>query len=138
MKWKLLALLSLVGVAMGFITLYFIPARYEAIVGTPLFIFCAWFIGRYAEKRHLLHGFVQGVLNSAIVTYIHVAMSDIYFARHPADAAQYAKMSAESGATMHEAMMLMGVFVALVSGLVLGLFSLIGRKAVKTIQGEIK
>lgn len=135
-NWKLILLLTPVGIAMGLLTLYWVPGRYEAVVGIPFFVLCAWFIGRYAHGRHFLHGFVQGMLNSGIATALHVVYSGVYFARHPQDAVLYARMSAESGATPQQAMMLMGAVVALMSGLVMGLFALIGRKTVKTLGGE--
>lgn len=125
-----------VGIAMGIFTLYFIPGRYEAVIGTPSFILCAWFIGRYAPARHFLHGFLLGMVNSAIVTGIHVYFVGIYLAHHPTDAVQFAKMQRESGATPQQAMMLLGAVVALISGVVQGLFSLIGRKTVRTLGGE--
>ena len=121
---------------MGLLTLYFIPGRYEAVVGTPAFILCAWFIGRYATTRHFLHGFLLGIANSAIVTAIHVSFVGIYLAHHPADAVQFEKMQRESGATPQQAIMLLGIVVALISGVVQGLFSLIGRKTVRTLGGE--
>lgn len=125
-----------VGVAMGILTLYFIPGRYEAVVGTPAFILCAWFIGRYAVSRHFLHGFLLGIVNSAIVTAIHVYFAGTYLTHHPSDAVQFEKMQRESGATPQQAIMLLGIVVALISGVVQGLFSLIGRKTVRTLGGE--
>jgi hypothetical protein len=135
-NWKLLLSLTPVGVLMGVLTLYFIPGRYEAVIGTPSFIFCAWFIGRYAPARHFLHGFLLGIVNSAIVTSIHVAFVGTYLAHHAFDAMQFEKMHRESGATPQQAMVLLGVVVALIAGVVQGLFSLIGRKTVRTLGGE--
>ncbi len=138
MKWKLILLLSLSGILMGVVTLYVIPARFEAVLGTPVFLLCGWFIGRHAEARWFLHGFVLGVLNSVIVTAIRASLPQVYLAHHPEDAVKFARMSAESGATVVQAMLMMGLFTAIVSGVVMGLFAILGSGMVRAIKGEKK
>lgn len=135
MKWKLIFLLALSGVVMGFITLYFIPAKYEAVIGTPIFLMCAYFIARYAEVAYFLHGLVLGILNSAIVTVMHASMAGVYMAHHPKDAVQFAKMSAESGASVVQVMLLMGLFFAIISGITMGLFAIAGSKILRSLEG---
>lgn len=136
MKWKLILLLTLAGLLMGTATIYFVPAKFEALLGTPVFIICAWFIGRYAGDKYFKHGFISGMLNAIIVTVMKVSLSGVYFSNHPAEAALFGKMSKESGATMQQAMLLMGIFSSVFSGLIMGLFGLIGNKAVRVLQGE--
>jgi uncharacterized membrane protein YiaA len=136
MKWMLILVLSLSGAIMGLFTLYFIPARYEAVVGTPLFLTCGWFIGRYATRKWFLHGFLLGVLNTVIVTAIRASFAQVYLAHHAADAEKFARMSTESGATVVQVMLMLGLFNALIAGLVMGFFAIIGVGFVKAIQGE--
>ncbi len=136
MKWKLILLLSLSGVFTGVITLYVLPARFESVLTTPVFLLCAYFIARRAEVAYFLHGLLLGAVYSALVTAIHVAKADIYFANHHKEALQFAKMGQESGATVPQAMMLMGIFSAVVSAIVMGLFAIAGSKILKAIRNE--
>lgn len=61
MNWKLIGLLSLTGVLMGVVTVYYIPTKYESVLGTPVYLLCAYVLARYAEGRYFAHGFLIGV-----------------------------------------------------------------------------
>lgn len=128
MNWKIIFLLSLLGLGIGITTIFYVPAKYESLLWTPAFVLSAYFIARHTKGKFFLHGFVLGIANTLWATAAHTIMIDSYMAHHTADAAQYAKMSAESGATPAQAMLLMGAFIALLSGIVLGLFSLAAGK----------
>ena len=135
MNWKLVLVLALSGVLTGALTLFYIPARFEAIITTPLFIAMAYLIGRYAQVAYFLHGALLGVVHTFIVTAIHIFWVGVYFEHHTKEAAQFAKMSAESGATVVQAMMLMGLFSSVIAGLVLGLFAIAEGRMLQSLSG---
>lgn len=136
MRWKTILLLSLSGLITGFLTVFYVPVRFEAAIGMPLYMVCGWVIGRYVEKRHFLHGFITGVLSSAIITALRAIYATTFFAANPREAELFAKMSRESGATMVQAMELMSPFAALFTGLIVGLFAIAGNMVVRLMAGE--
>lgn len=136
MNWKLIGLLSLTGVLMGAVTVYYIPTRYESVLGTPVYMFCAYILARYAGSRYFMHGFLMGVINTAIVTLIHIIMQEAYLAHHAPDAAKFAKIHADSGATVTQVMLMLGFFAALLSGVVCGLLTSAGDKILKGLANR--
>jgi di/tricarboxylate transporter len=136
MRWKIILLLSLSGLITGFLTVFYVPVRFEAAIGMPLYMLCGWLIGRNVEKRHFLHGFITGVISSAIITAVRAIYATTFFANNPKEAELFAKMSRESGATMVQSMELMSPFAALFTGLILGLFALAGNMIVRLMGGE--
>ncbi len=132
MNWKLILLLSLTGIGIGFITVYFLPARYESFVSAPVFLLCTYLIVKYAKTWFFLHGLILGFLNTLLATIVRIVLSDTYLSNHPQDALQYAKMSEESGATVNQAMLLIGLFIAVISGITMALLALAGGKMLKT------
>jgi hypothetical protein len=136
MNWKLIALLSLTGVLTGILTLYMLPARYEAVLSTPVFLLCAYLLARYAEVAYFIHGVLVGFFHTVCHAAIHIGWSAVYFEHHTKEAAQFVRMSEESGATVVQAMMLMGMFSAVVAALVMGLFSIAASKFVKAIRND--
>jgi len=123
MNWKLLSLLSLFGLGMGFATAYGLSTKAEQFVWLPVFAVCAWFIARNAEKRYFLHGFVLSLLQTVWVIIVHIKLQDKYLATHPKEAGQFVKMHAESGATVIQCIMITTGFAGILSGIVLGLFA---------------
>jgi hypothetical protein len=97
---------------------------------------CGWLIGRYVEKRHFLHGFITGVISSAIITAVRATYATTFFAANPKEAELFAKMSRESGASMVQSMELMSPVAALFAGLILGLFAIAGNMIVRLMGGE--
>jgi hypothetical protein len=136
MRWKIILLLSLSGLITGFLTVFYVPVRFEAAVGMPLYMLCGWLIGRYVEKRHFLHGFITGVISSAIITAVRATYATTFFAANPKEAELFAKMSRESGASMVQSMELMSPVAALFAGLILGLFAIAGNMIVRLMGGE--
>lgn len=80
MRWKLIFLLSLIGMGMALATLYAVWALYFWL---PIFAFYAFIIARKAQRRFFLHGFFVGLLNWVWVTGSHVLFFHTYAVRHP-------------------------------------------------------
>ena len=131
MNWKLVALLSLFGLAMGVATVFVIPSNIEPAFWLAIFVTCAVILARRGVDKPFLHGLCVSLANCVWVTGSHVLFYDTYLANHPAEAAMTATMPLP-GRVM---MLVMGPVIGVVSGIVLGLFSWIASKIVKPGAG---
>lgn len=131
MNWKLIFGLSLFGLGMAIATVYFIPSNIESFCWVAIFIICALLIAKNVPGKYFLHGFLVSLVNCIWVTGAHIFLSASYLSRHAIEAEQYAKMNKEIGLTVTQAMLIFGPIIGIISGLVLGLFSLLASKILK-------
>lgn len=129
MNWKLIFQLSLLGLAMAFATLIFIPTKIEPFFWILIFIVCAYIIAKRCPAKFFLHGFLVSLVNSVWITGAHVIFFNTYMAHHP----EMASMSADMGMPNHPRllMLLSGPFWGAISGLVLGLFCYMAARVMK-------
>jgi hypothetical protein len=126
---RLVVTLSLFGLAMGVATVFVIPSNVEPIFWLAIFGVCAFVIAKRAPGRPFVHGLSVSLVNCFWITSAHILLADSYLPRHPNEVAMMAKMPLPDSPRL---MMLMtGPVIGLVSGLVLGLFSLGASKLVK-------
>jgi len=130
MNWKLIILLSLFGLAMGFATVFFIPSNIEPIFWLVIFVICAYLIARFAPGKYFLHGLLVSIVNSIWITATHVSLFYTYIDNHP----EYLK--ALEGIPIMAAhprrmMAVTGPIIGVISGLVLGLFAWVASKLLK-------
>jgi hypothetical protein len=126
---KLILALSMFGLAMGIATVFVIPSKVEPMFWLAIFVVCAWVIAKRAPGRFFVHGFLVSLVNSVWITGAHILLVSSYLPRHPNEAAMMAKMPMPDSPRL---MMLMtGPLVGIISGIVLGLFSLVAGKLVK-------
>jgi hypothetical protein len=130
LDWKLIVSLSLFGLAMGIATVFVIPSSVEPICWLAIFVVCAYLIAKQAPGKPFLHGFVVSLVNCVWITSAHIIFVDSYLSRHANEAAMMAKMPMPDSPRLM--MLMMGPVVGIVSGLVLGLFSFVAGKVVKT------
>lgn len=129
MKWKLIFLLSLFGLAMAFATVFWIPAKIEPVFWLVIFIICAYLIAKYCIDRYFLHGFLVGLVNCVWITIIHALYFHTYMANHPGMAQRMSDMPmADHPLRM---MTLTSPVFGVISGLVLGLFAFLAAKMMK-------
>lgn len=133
MKWKLIGLLSLFGLAMGIATVFVIPSNIEPLCWLVIFLFCAYVIAKNSPGKHFLHGLLLGLANSVWITVAHVLLFDQYLARHAREAAMMNSMPLPASPKV--IMGVTGPIVGLISGVVLGLFAFVAGKLVKPSQG---
>jgi hypothetical protein len=129
MKWKLIFLLSLFGLAMAFATVFWIPLKFEPVFWLVIFIICAYLIAKNCTDRYFLHGFLVGLANCIWITGIHAFYFHTYMTNHPGMAQQMADMPMANHPL--RMMALTSPVVGIVSGLVLGLFAFLATKLVK-------
>jgi len=128
MNWKLIFRLSLFGLAMAIATVYVIPSNIEPIFWLVIFIICAWIIAKKCSEKYFLHGLMVSLVNSVWITAAHIILFSTYITNHPQEATMMEKMPMPASPRM--TMALIGPVVGLVSGIILGLFSLIASKIV--------
>jgi len=129
MNWKLIFSLSLFGLAMAIATVYFIPSNYEPFFWLVIFIICAWRIASVCTSKYFVHGLLVSLVNCVWITAAHIILYNAYIANHPQELAMMQKMPVPNAPRLMMAMM--GPIIGVVSGIILGLFSLIASKMVK-------
>ena len=129
MNWKLIFLLSLFGMAMAFATVFSVSSRVEPFCWLPVFIACACFIAKNVRRKFFLHGFLVSMVNCIWIIIIHIELSSSYLAHHTKEARQFAKMT-QSGVSLNFAITMVTLFNSALSGVFLGLFSIIASKFV--------
>jgi hypothetical protein len=130
MNWKLIFQLSLFGLAMGIATVFIVPSSIEPIFWLAIFLVCAYIIAGRAPARPFVHGLMVGIVNSVWVTASHILFFDYYIVRHQQEMAMMTSMPLpDSPRTM---MALMGPCIGVVSGAVLGLFSVIAARILRS------
>jgi len=126
MNWKLILGLSLVGLAMGLATVFWIPSNVEPFVWLVIFVFSAIVIAKRCGSRPFVHGLLVSLANSVWITGAHVLLFDQYLAHHPQEASMMQAMARPDLA--REMMAVLGPVIGGISGVVLGFFSLIAFK----------
>ncbi len=126
MNWKLILQLSMFGLVMGLATVFVIPSKIEPLFWLVIFVVCAHVIAKQTSKP-FLHGLCLGLANCVWITGAHVLLFHQYIATH----AQEAQMMQSMPASPRIMMAIVGPVVGLVSGVVIGLFSLLASKLVK-------
>ena len=128
LNWKLIVQLSFFGFAMGVATVFWIPSTIEPFFWLAIFLVCAYVLATKNTGKFFLHGFLVSIVNSIWITTLHVLLFNSYVIRHPEEAAMMTRMPLpDSPRTM---MIITGPIIGVISGLVLGLFSLIASKLV--------
>jgi hypothetical protein len=126
MDWRLIVRLSLFGLAMGIGTVFLIPSSVEPLFWLVTFALCAYIIATRAPGRYFLHGLCVSVVNSVWITASHVLLFDQHIANHPQEAPMIKSMPLPDSPRLM--MTLTGPLIGVVSGLVLGLFSVVARR----------
>jgi len=129
MNWKLIFQLSMFGLAMGIATVFVIPSMIEPAFWLAIFLTCAYLIAKFCTSLRFLHGLLLGLVNSVWITGAHVLLFDSYIARHAQEEAMMQSMPLPGSPRLM--MALTGPIVGLISGVVLGLFSIIAGKFIK-------
>lgn len=131
MNLKLILQLSAFGLIMAFGTVSLIPQQIEPFFWLAIFVFCAIVIARAAPGKPFLHGFLVSIANCVWIIAVHTIFYNTYIANHP----DIALMNNDAPVAManHPRLVqaIFGATIGIVSGVVLGLFSLIASKIVK-------
>jgi hypothetical protein len=130
-SWKLIFVLSLFGLAMGFATVFAIGPSLEPYAWLGVLVVCAWIIAKRAPGQFFLHGLLVCVVNSLWITAAHYLLFDKYAVNHASELAMMARMGAPK--TM---ILAFGPVGGLGSGIVLGIVSFVMSKFVVSSHSE--
>lgn len=87
MNWKLVFLLSLLGLTHAIVFIGGLSDRVGALTWLLVWATCAVVISRRAPGHHFWHGFGVGLMNWVWVTLSHVVLFETYTAHHPGETA---------------------------------------------------
>ena len=126
MNWKVIIQLSLLGLAMGFATVFLISSSAEPVYWLVILGFSAAIIATRCPGRYFLHGVMLGLANSVWVTAAHVLLFGRYIASHPDEAAMMASMPLPGWPRLM--MACAGPVIGLASGAVIGVFAIVAAR----------
>lgn len=129
LRWGLILSLSGFGLAMGLLTVAWIPFTIEPAFWLIIFGVCAFLIARSGVERPFLHGFLVSLTNCVWMTSSHVIFHATYLQNHPGEAAMLQSMPLPDSPRLM--MALTGPAFGIVSGIVLGGLSWILAKALR-------
>ncbi|HUL50047.1 MAG TPA: hypothetical protein VLT79_08545 [Gemmatimonadales bacterium] len=129
MNWKLVAQLSLFGLAMGLATVFAIPSNIEPVFWLVVFGISAYFLATRTSTP-FRHGVLVGIANSVWVTASHVLFVNRYIATHPQEAGMMKSMPLPDSPRFM--MVMAGLGIGVVSGIVIGLLALLATKLVRS------
>jgi hypothetical protein len=134
MNWKLILLLSLLGLALALLSVYTLSPISEFVVWIVVTIISAVVIGKYAPDKYFLHGFVLAIVNTFWVTVTQVTLFYTYIATHP----EYIQMTERLPAALADHPRRLIIYrspvIAILSGLLVGLFSWIAGKVMNRMK----
>jgi hypothetical protein len=136
MNWKLIFQLSLFGLAMAIATVFVIPSNIEPLFWLVIFVICARIIARRVRRQYFLHGFLVSIGNCVWITATHFLLFDQYIVRHADEAQMMAQLNFPVSPRVF--MALTGPVIGVVSGLVLGVLSVLAAKLTATGKGKKK
>lgn len=129
MHWLLILLLSLAGLPVGLLSVYLVPLNGLPGVWLLVFLPAAYVLAKKGHQRFFLHGFLAGAIAQVWVTLLQVKTEQVYLLHHAKEAAKLAASHAQSGITFTQIMVASGIFMGLMSGVVLGAFARMANKA---------
>ena len=110
-------------------TVYFIPGNIELLIWLPIFLICAYVIGKKAPGKYFQHGFMVSLFNCVWITGAHILFSDTYLEGHREEAEMFSQGPMPTHPRLM--MLLVGPVFGVIFGLVLGLFSFIAAKMMR-------
>ena len=126
MNWLLIFWLSFFGFMMAFMTVFMIPMTLEPILWLIIFAGCAYLIAEHSPERYFLHGVLVGLVNSIWITTIHILFFNQYARTHRELVNMMSSMPISDRPKLM--MAVTGPAFGVLSGVILGLFSVAARK----------
>jgi len=129
MNWKLIFLLSLFSIGMGFASVFGLTQQYEWLMWLVIGTICAWIFAKRVTDDYFLYGFYLGILDGVFNSVIQSLFFSTYLSNNP--------RMVEGLKDMPEAVppaviiLIMGPIIGALSGVVFGLLTVIASKIVK-------
>jgi len=129
LDWKLIFLLSLVGVAMAFLSVFGMTGRLESVYWLVIFVFYGIIIVKRTPGEYFLHAFLVSTLNGVWIGLIHASFFSIYMMNNPLMKATSQHMPFHTHPRV--VMVMMGPIIGAASGFLAGLIAFIAGKTMK-------
>ncbi len=129
MDRKLIGMLSVAGVVMGFASVMGWTQHREGVLWLVIAVASAFVIAREAPGKYFLHGLWTGLLAGMASALIQLAMYSTYLANNPDTAAQIQTMPANMNPRVM--LLIFAPIIGLVNGVVIGLLSMLGARILK-------
>jgi uncharacterized membrane protein len=134
MNWKLIIVLSLLGLATALLSIYLLTPTVEFLVWIGVTLVSAVAIGRFAQGRWFQHGFLVAAANTFWVAVAQVSLFYAYISTHP----EYIRMTdtLPDALSAHPRRLILfrAPVIAILAGLITGLFSWIAGRAMDRLK----
>jgi len=127
MRWLLIVLLSLLGVLLALLSIFgWVEGAMMLVIGIILWLIIAILIGRFANGKFFLHGFLTNLISTLLSSLLIYFFWDTYMAN--STAMQERLTQGPEGINYRIITLATSPLVAGVYGAVLGLLSILGGK----------
>jgi hypothetical protein len=126
MRWDLILLFSVLGLVSGIINLFGLIDINPYFISIAFWIISALVLGRFAKKKHFMHGFWAGAIGSLLGSILMYIFFDTYASHNAQMAEAMSKMP--EGFDMRSVMLVGVPFGIAIGGVVLGLLTLLVGK----------
>jgi hypothetical protein len=129
MSWRLIFLLSLLSIPMGFASLLGLTGSYEWLMWLAVGIFSAW---RFATKTKVdlfLHGFYLGILDGIFNSVIQSIFFRTYLANNPRMVDAFSSLPQDLSPKL--VLLIMGPIIGVVSGVAFGIITVVAGSLVR-------
>ena len=123
MNWKWIIRLSSFGIVMGLASVMGLTKGIEGWFWLIIGLICAYTLVRFVESRHLLHGFIVGLIGGGVAPLIQAAMFSTYVGNNSAVAEKFGQIQTQTGFEPRMLVLFLTPVIAVVSGAVVGLLT---------------
>lgn len=131
MNWKLILLLSPVGVALGAASLVGFAGDLHGVYWSGAGVLCALAIARQLPDRHFRNGIGVGLVGGTMALLLPALFFDEYARRNPATVVNLNAVLEEEAISARMALFIAALPVGLASGVILGVMSALFAKALR-------
>jgi hypothetical protein len=139
MNWKLVLSLSLVSVLLSLLTIFGLLGSAATWVGLLIWVVMAVLLGKFAEGKYFMNGFMTGVIGSFAGSLLTILLYDSYVGNNPELAQGMEKLQEVfPNFDARWVTLMMAPVGAAFNGAILGLLAILGGKifGVKTATVE--
>jgi len=130
MNWKLIFMLSIIGLAMGFLTVSPMNMAVENSIWGAICLFNGFIIARFCSEKYFLTGFLVSMVNCVWVTGAHLLFFHDYINNHT-EMVKSMNWFHLNGTHPRIGMLLTGPIIGASFGIVIGLLALLFSKIMK-------
>ncbi len=129
MNWRLAFTISLLGLLMAVITVYFTSPAIELIVWLIVLVASAYLVAKYADDDYFVHGLFTGILIGVWIAVADTLLFGKYYITHRQEANLISNLGVTS--SVHSTLFILSPAAGLFAGSLIGLLALAIAKAIK-------